>query len=183
MYTPFQIGFILKYGPYAHFRYWTLISENSHGQTLIETIFIFKILMFCSSVQRYLLILLHVYPIEAPLEKITGFFPFKIMEVSLITKVSQKHHYIFISCLSNLAGPLDSLPLKYMFMSYCIFNDPHFTIERSFPDLHKIQWQYHPVKYNWFSDKVHCSWQLGDHWKCHWNLSFLSIELMPKSMT
>ena len=27
MYTPFQIGFSLQYGPYAHFGYWTLVSD------------------------------------------------------------------------------------------------------------------------------------------------------------
>ena len=27
MYTPFKIGFNLKYGPYARFGYWTLISD------------------------------------------------------------------------------------------------------------------------------------------------------------
>ena len=28
MYTPFLIGFNLQYGPYAHFGYWTLISQK-----------------------------------------------------------------------------------------------------------------------------------------------------------
>ena len=27
MYTPFYIGFNLQYGPYAHFGYWTLVSD------------------------------------------------------------------------------------------------------------------------------------------------------------
>ena len=27
MYTPFYIGFSLQYGPYAHFGYWTLVSD------------------------------------------------------------------------------------------------------------------------------------------------------------
>ena len=27
MYTPFEIGFGLQYGPYAHFGYWTLVSD------------------------------------------------------------------------------------------------------------------------------------------------------------
>ena len=28
MYTPFLIGLNLEYGPYAHFGYWTLISDT-----------------------------------------------------------------------------------------------------------------------------------------------------------
>ena len=27
MYTPFYIGLNLQYGPYAHFGYWTLVSD------------------------------------------------------------------------------------------------------------------------------------------------------------
>ena len=27
MYTPFQIGLNFQYGPYAHFGYWTLVSD------------------------------------------------------------------------------------------------------------------------------------------------------------
>ena len=27
MYTPFEIGFSLQYGPYVHFGYWTLVSD------------------------------------------------------------------------------------------------------------------------------------------------------------
>ena len=27
MYTPFLIGLNLRYGPYAHFGYWTLVSD------------------------------------------------------------------------------------------------------------------------------------------------------------
>ena len=46
MYTPFYIGFNLQYGPYAHFGYWTLVS-NPWPNTVVQ-----KIEKWCQKVPK-----------------------------------------------------------------------------------------------------------------------------------
>ena len=36
MYTPFWIGFNYQYGQYAHFGYWTLISDPSPNNVVLK---------------------------------------------------------------------------------------------------------------------------------------------------